>query len=129
MNILLAFIVVTVPACQKKAAHVPQPLVFASVNSTEMFSCKSHGHPIKSCVWGYNVNGTRQSIIVDQQLIDNGGWTTVDGVSFYGHGDDLEAGKCAISIEPVTENDAWLWSCTLVSQNSTIFRGAVHVGT
>ena len=129
MNILLAFTVVTVPACQKNAARVPQPLVFAAVNLTQNFSCESNGHPIKFCVWGHSVNGRRQAIIADQQLFDNGGRTTVDGVSFCGDSDALEVGKCAIGIESITHSDAGLWSCTLVSQNSTIFRGAVHVGT
>ena len=74
------------------------------------------------------MNGTHQAIITDQQAVESGGKTNVDGVTFLGDSEELDAGKCAISIESVTEKDFGLWSSTLVSTNSTIFNGAVHVG-
>ena len=124
-----SFPVVTVPACQKAAAHVPQPVVFASINSSVNVSCESNGHPISSCLWGHTVNSTRQAIIMDEKFVENSGRTTVDGVSFLGNQEGLDAGKCTLGIQSVAEKDAGLWSCTLVTHNSTIFSGAVLLGT
>ena len=74
------------------------------------------------------MNGKRQAVIIDEKVVENSGRTTVDGVPFFGNRENLDAGKCALGIQAVTEKDAGLWSCTLVSQNSTIFSGAVLLG-
>ena len=129
LNSFYFFPVVTVPACQKAAAHVPQPVIFTSIYSSVNISCESNGHPISFCLWGHTVNGKRQAVIIDEKVVDNFGRTTVDGVSFFGSREDLDAGKCALGIQAIAEKDAGLWSCTLVSQNSTIFSGAVLLGT
>lgn len=59
--------------------------------------------------------------VKQSSVIENSGRTTVDGVTFFGNGSDLEAGKRELNIESVIEEHVVLWSCTLVSDNSTIF--------
>ena len=123
-----AFSVVNVPACQRDVAYVPQPVVTAAVGASQNLTCESNGKPLTSCLWTHSANDTRQIIVVDQQVVANEGRTGVDGIDFAGNSSDFQAGKCAINIESITETDLGLWACNLVTADSTVFGGAVHVG-
>ena len=67
--------------------------------------------------------------MIDHQIADNDGYATVDGgVTLIGDSSgDLDAGRCAVNIESVTEQDLDQWSCTLISKDKTIFTRAVHL--
>ena len=74
------------------------------------------------------MNGTRQTIIVDQTVVENNGTLATDSVSYLADKDALDGGNCTLSIESISEAHAGVWSCTLLSKNSTILSGPVHVG-
>ena len=74
------------------------------------------------------MNGTRQTIVVDRALTENNAMIAVDRVSYLADDDGLDQGNCTLTIQSVTESHAGLWSCTLMSKNSTVLSGAVHVG-
>ena len=127
-SIILLIPVVFIPACQKNPARVPEPMVLAKVRAPQNISCHSGGEAISTCLWGHAVNGSRHVVIVDQHNIENGGQSTIDGLSHAGGNDELSAGSCTLSIENVTKHHAGLWACNLISENLTIFSGAVHLG-
>ena len=120
----------TVPACHKNPSRVPNPVVLAAVNATQNLSCESNGQPLDSCLWGHSMNGTREVILIDDNhVVQKNGSRTANGLSYVDDDrGDLDLGKCVLTIESLEDNDYGLWSCTLISKNSTIFTGAVHVG-
>ena len=104
-------------------------MVVAEANTSQNLSCQSPGQAVQTCLWGHSVNRTSEAILIDQQVVENGGRTTLDGISYAGGNDELEAGRCTANIGNVTEDHVGLWSCTLISrQNATISSGAVHLG-
>ena len=74
------------------------------------------------------MNGSRQAVIIDEQVAQTKGPLAIDGMNILGGTSDLHAGKCVLSIESITENDFGLWSCALVTTTLTIFTGVVNVG-
>ena len=117
------------PSCQKATAQVPKPVILAPLNSSQNFSCESGGQALSSCLWGHNVNGTGQTIIIDKQVAENDGQVTADGILYAGNvSGDLDTGKCVLGIESITDADFGMWTCTLVSTNSTIFAATIHIG-
>ena len=117
-----------VPACRKSPAHVPQPTVGTEINASQNLSCQSPGHSVDGCLWAHCVNGNSKVIIVDEHTIGNGEPTSVEGVSFTGDVDSLNDGDCTIQISNVTQDHLGLWSCTLITKNSTVFSGIVNLG-
>ena len=65
--------------------------------------------------------------MIDQQVVENGGPIDLEGVSWAGDSGDFDAGKCTININPVTEQNAG-HACNLITNNSTVFSGAVYLG-
>ena len=121
--------VVSTSACQRTPARVYQPMVVAEANTSQNLSCQSPGQAVQTCLWGHSVNRTSEAILIDQQVVENGGRTTLDGISYAGGNDELEAGRCTLNIANVTEDHVGLWSCILISrQNATVSSGAVHLG-
>ena len=80
------------------------------------------------CLWGRSLEGTRDVIVIDRQVVENDGRTAGERMNYAGDSGDFDAGKCTVNINSVTEKDAGLWSCNLVTRNSTVFSGAVHLG-
>ena len=79
--------------------------------------------PLSSCYWGRTKNGQRELIIIDQQVLDSGGATTAEGISYVGTG--LDVGQCGLKIESVTDDEAGAWSCTLISKSGTLLTGKI----
>ena len=74
------------------------------------------------------MNGTSKLSIVGNRDVANYRSEALYGTSYVADGDGLDGGNCTLDIESVTEDHGGLWSCTLISQNSTVFSGAFHVG-
>ena len=126
---LLCTLVVVVPTCQKAPARVSRPVIVTEVNAAQNLSCHSPGHSVGSCLWGHRVNGRNQVIVNDDQTVENPEWkTSVEGVSFTSGQEDLDSGNCTLQISNVTQDHFGLWSCTLITKNSTVLRGAVQLG-
>ena len=121
-------LVVTAPASQRARARVPKPLIVTEVNAPQNLSCQSPGQSVHSCLWGHRADDSNQVVIIDEQAVRNGRATSVQGVSFAGHDGDLEGGDCTIQISNATQDHVGLWSCTLITGNSTVFNGAVSLG-
>ena len=117
------------PACKTSPARVPQPVILSHEHTPQNLSCQSAGHStIGSCLWGHRVNGTRKVMIIDEQMTKGSKLTSFEGVSFVGDNADLEGGDCTLRISNVTQDHLGLWSCTLITKNSTILTGAVSLG-
>ena len=102
----------------------------AGINTSLVLTCESEaGEPLSSCLWGRTINGQRQVVLVDPKVVQDGGKTGFDGISYAGNGLPLHDGKCSLKVESISEGDAGSWSCTLVSHNGTIFNGLVDVTT
>ena len=99
------------------------------MNNALKFSCESQGQPLSSCLWGKAQNGQHQVIVTDQHGVqEEDQQTSIEGIS-YSIGHELDAGKCSVNIESVSEDDFGRWSCTLVSKSGAIFTGRVEVVT
>ena len=107
---------------------MPEPAIVTELNEPQNISCHSPGHSVSSCLWGHSLNGTAQAIIIDEKTVANGGAMSVSGFSFAGDGEDLDRGDCTLQITNVTADHFGLWSCTLITRNSTVFGGAVRLG-
>ena len=113
---------------QKIAAPIiPHPRVFAKVNTSAQFSCESPGQPLSSCFWAKTRIGERQVIVLDEYGVYGSEENSTNARISYSTSDELKAGKCGLHIEPVTEDDYGLWSCTLALKTGTIFAGEVTV--
>ena len=64
-------------------------------------------------------------ILIDDDVIKNGGETEVGGI-FY-KGDGLVGGDCGLEIETFRVDDIGRWKCTLVARNGDIFTGQVDL--
>lgn len=114
-----------------KAIHgfipVPIPPASPKLGATLNLSCESHGKPISVCTWEKRLNGpTRKIYIADDDVIQDGENTTVDGISYEGGG--LAEGNCGLKIQAVRLTDIGLWSCLLVSKAGQVFTGNVVGG-
>ena len=117
-----------VTASKKITARVPQSRVLVEVNTSQAISCESQSdEPLSSCLWGRSINGQRQVITVDEHVVEDGGRTEVEGITYDGNG--LENGTCSIKIASVSADDVGTWSCTLVSHNGPVFTGIVEITT
>ena len=110
-----------------RSARVPNPVVDANVNTSAILSCTSDdGQPWSLCVWERHLPEERKLVIIDEEVVQNGGRTLVNGVAYVGDGKNND-GKCEINIEPVTEQDFGQWRCTLASQNGTFSTGQLSL--
>ena len=116
---------VTALASEKQQATVPHPEVYGKVNGSVELSCESGGQPLNLCVWERIVNGQRQVINVDQEVVRNGGQTSVHGI--HATQDVLVNGKCSLSIQSLKKNDFGHWSCTLMAQTGNAFGGRLSL--
>ena len=66
-------------------------------------------------------------MITDEHTLKNAELTKLEGVSF-GDVDHLNGGNCTLHISSVTRDHLGLWSCMLITKNSTVFSGAVNLG-
>ena len=112
-----------------KSARVPHPIVFAALNVSRVLTCESEGQPLRSCLWGRVItDGQWEGILVDERVVENGGRTNVNGISYVGNG--LDGGNCSVRIDSVTQDDIGTWSCALLANGSgSIFKGEVNVLT
>ena len=101
--------------------------MLAALNTSQVLPCELKGRPLNSCLWGRIIRGQRDGIFIDTQVVQDGGKTDVDGISYVGNG--LENGNCSIRIASVVQSDVGTWSCTLVSKAGTIFQTEVHIHT
>ena len=111
-------------ASGKQQATVSHPEVYGKVNGSAEFSCESESQPLSLCLWERTVNGQRDVIIVDKEVIKNGGATSVHGI--FATTDGLENGKCVLRIQRMKKEDFGRWSCTLVTQSGTAYGGIVY---
>ena len=109
----------------KSRATAIHPIIYAKANESQTISCDSRGQPLSACVWEVNTHDRPETIVIYKQDTENDNQTSVDGVLYAGDG--LEAGRCSLEIESVTDEDAGLWSCTLLAKSGTIFAGTVTV--
>ena len=114
-------------ASYEEFAQVPHPIVCATLNTSQVSTFESKGHPLRLCVWGRIITsgGQWETILIDEQTVRNSGWTPVYGIYYVGNG--LDDGNCSISIESVAQRDIGTWSCTLLSKAGTVFQGVVDV--
>ena len=111
-----------------EAAHVPQPHVFAVLNTSQVLTCASQGQqPLHSCLWVRNNGSNRDGIFIDKEGAhnDGGGQEDESAISFVGS--RLDGANCSIRIELITGNDFGRWSCRLMSKTGQIFVGNVNV--
>ena len=109
-------------------ALVPRPGMLAKVNESVDLLCKAPtgDTPLILCVWERNVTGQREVIIIgDEDNFQNGGHTSVEGITLAGDG--FESGKCGVNILKVKADHFGRWSCTLVNQTGSIFTGEVSI--
>ena len=64
-------------------------------------------------------------IIIDQELLQMGIKTSVDGFEYCGGG--LNAGECGLRIKSLSEHDLGQWSCTLLTTSGQLFGGNVTI--
>ena len=62
---------------------------------------------------------------MDKQVVQSGGRTATEGISYVGHG--LNNGNCGIKIDSVGQDDHGAWSCTLLAKTGDIFKGSVKI--
>ena len=74
-------------------------------------------------MWQRSSKGQREEIFVDQQAIQKGGETSMEGITSVGG----DAAKCALNIQSVTQSHFGLWKCTLVSEVGYIFTGELSI--
>ena len=118
-------VVATALATEKHPATVSNPAAFGKVNSSLELSCELENQPLSLCVWERSVKGRGEIIIVDQEVIKNGGATSVDGT--FATVDGFGNGKCLLKIESLKTDDFGSWSCTLVTNSGRAYGGLVRV--
>lgn len=72
-----------------------------------------------------NIDGKRERIVIDKELVQQGRKTDVEGVEYFGGG--LEAGECGLKIRSIKKEHLGQWSCSLVTIDGHIFGGNVNV--
>ena len=66
---------------------------------------------------------SNDGIFIDEQVLNDGGWTGVSRTSYVGSGFGLDDGNYSIKIESVKPSDFGRWSCTLIPKSGQILRG------
>ena len=117
---------ITALASAKQEATVPHQEVKGNLSGSVNLSCESGGQPLTLCVWEkWGWNGQRDVIIVDQEVIKNGGVTSVPGIR--ATTDGLENGKCDLKIQRLNKDDFGSWSCTLLTKSGRAYGAEVSV--
>ena len=99
----------------------------ATLNTTQLLTCESQGQESLSlCLWVRPTTGVeKEGIFIDQQVVNDGGRTNVDGISYVCAG--LDDRKCSIRIESLTGAYFGRWFCTSMTTSGQIFAGNVIV--
>ena len=121
----------TVPTSLKRAAIVPVPyIIVAKSNAPRTLSCSSREEPIKLCLWGRMVRGEHEAIVIQEGVavpVDVWGQSVDPRFKIPVCAPRLENGTCSLHIEPITEDDFGVWSCTLIGQTGAVFTGQVTI--
>ena len=107
-------------------------MIIASLNATFNFTVESPtGEGLSLCLWERNVEGQRQMIVSDGLQVEMSSQNSpITGVSFMESDAEgsLRRGKCGLKFNVLSEQDVdTSWTCTLVTQNGTIFTGRVTI--
>ena len=102
--------------------------MLAKVNESVDILCKTPAGEagLSLCLWERNIAGQREIIIMgDEGNFQNGGQTSVEGITLVGDG--FESGKCGVNIHKLKADHFGRWSCTLVNKSGSIHRGELSI--
>ena len=94
-----------------KSILIPVP---SAVTSELLTSKSQRRQSLNSCVRVQSGGDGRDGIFIDEQVLNDGWWTSVNRTSYIGSG--VDGGNCSTKTESVKPSDAGRWYCTLISK-------------